>query len=38
MSLIAWHFSKKKEKVAKTTGCKINSDVLPIGKRDGFVS
>ena len=31
-------FSTKEEVVAKTTGRKINSDVVSTGKKDGFVS
>ena len=38
MSLTAKLFSTKKEKVAKTTSRKINSDVVSTGKKDGFVS
>ena len=38
VSLIAWLFSMKKEKVAKTTNRKIISDVVSTERRDGFVS
>ena len=39
VSLIAKFFSTKKEKMAKTTGRKINSDVVTTEKKpDSFVS